>query len=186
MNQSQASALPLEPVFPLGLLRMSGSYALTDAAIDATLTRASPGNYALGYMEGDTFSVFYVGRSDSDVRHDLHDWVGAPSKFERFASAAKAPWGCRPGRGGPLGSPHCDPVGSCVDSSYTHFAFSYADSADAAFQKECRNYDDFGRSSGLDNRAQPLAPSATAARRGVVLQALNLGFGEPVGRRSLA
>ena len=49
-------------------LEMSGSYPLSDEAIDEALTRTSPGNYALGYMDGDTFSVFYVGRSDSDVR----------------------------------------------------------------------------------------------------------------------
>ena len=35
---------------------------------------ASPGNYALKYMDGDTFNVFYVGRSNSDVRQRLHEW----------------------------------------------------------------------------------------------------------------
>src|SRR5512138_2635563 len=47
-------------------LEMSGPYPLTDDAIDETLTRTSPGNYALGYLDGETFRVFYVGRSDSD------------------------------------------------------------------------------------------------------------------------
>ena len=74
-------------------LEMSGSFPLSDEAIDETLMRTSPGNYALGYMDGDAFVVFYVGRSDGDLRQRLHDWVGMPSRYERYASVAKAPWG---------------------------------------------------------------------------------------------
>jgi len=109
--------------FPMGSLEMSGSYPLTSKAIDERLTHKSAGNYALGYMDGDTFMVFYVGRSDSDLRHRLHEWVGAPSHE--------------------------------VDSSYTRFAYSYAPSAEAAFAKEWRNYDDFGGSVRLDNATPP-------------------------------
>src|SRR5688572_12907519 len=79
--------------FALGLLQMSGSYPLTDRSIDEQIMRTSPGNYALGYLEGDTFSVFYVGRSDSDLRAKLHTWVGAASEFDRHAFAGKASWG---------------------------------------------------------------------------------------------
>jgi len=46
-------------------------------------------------------------------------------------------------------------VGVDADSGYTHFAYSYAPSAEAAFEKECRNYDDFGGSRELDNEAPP-------------------------------
>jgi hypothetical protein len=56
--------------------------------------------------------VFYVGRSDSDVRQCLHEWVGT-----------------------------------------TRFAYSHAPSAAAAFEKECRNSDDFGGRGELDNEA---------------------------------
>jgi hypothetical protein len=42
-----------------------------------------------------------------------------------------------------------------VDSSYTRFAFSYARSAEAAFEEECRNYRDFGGRDGLDNEHPP-------------------------------
>src|SRR3990172_838853 len=76
-------------------LEMTGSFPLSDEAIDEALTRTSPGNYALGYMDGGTFSVFYVGRSDSDLRRRLHEWVGMPSRYEEYASAAKASWGVR-------------------------------------------------------------------------------------------
>lgn len=141
--------------FPMGSLQMNGSYPLTDAAIDDVLTRSSPGNYALGYMDGSTFMVFYVGRSDSDVRHRLHDWVGAPSHYDQYAPAARAAWSVARGAVLPLDVPTQGRVGNGVDSSYTHFAYSYASSAEAAFEKECRNYDEFGGSDGLDNTAPP-------------------------------
>jgi hypothetical protein len=139
----------------MGLLEMSGPYPLSDEAIDEALLRISPGNYALGYMDGDLFVVFYVGRSDSDVRRRLHDWVGAPSRYERYAPSTKAPFRLRPGGVPPLDHPALDPVGLGVDSSYTRFAYSYTSSARAAFEKECRNYHDFGASHGLDNAAHP-------------------------------
>ena len=137
-------------------LEMSGSYPLSDAAIDGALARRSPGNYALGYLDGETFQVFYVGRSDSDVRRRLHQWVGMPSRYERYAPPSKAPWAIRPSSLMPpgLGTPALDRVGN-TDISYTRFAFSYAPSAEAAFEKECRNYDDFGGSGELDNEAPP-------------------------------
>ena len=135
-------------------LEMNGSYPLSDEAIDEALTRMSPGNYALGYMDGDTFDVFYVGRSDSDVRQCLHEWVGMPSRYENYASPAKAPWGLHRQGQLPVDAPALGRVGN-AESSYTHFAYSYAPSAEAAFEKECRNYDDFGGSGGLDNEAPP-------------------------------
>jgi hypothetical protein len=42
-----------------------------------------------------------------------------------------------------------------AETSYTRFAYSYAPSAEAAFERECRNYDDFGGSRELDNEARP-------------------------------
>jgi hypothetical protein len=136
-------------------LEMSGSYPLNDEAIDGELTRTSPGNYALGYLDGDAFEVFYLGRSDSDVRQSLHEWVGMPSRYENYASPAMASWGVRHRGQLPLDVPALAPVGN-ADSSYTRFAYSYAPSAEAAFEKECRNYDDFGGSGALDNEAHPV------------------------------
>ena len=79
--------------FPLDALEMIGAYALSHEAVDEALTRTSPGNYALGYMVDGTFMVSYVGRSDGDLREELHAWVGAPSRFERYGSGARAGWG---------------------------------------------------------------------------------------------
>jgi hypothetical protein len=137
------------------LLDMNGSYPLSDEAIDEALTRTSPGNYALGYMDDERFVVFYVGRSDSDVRHRLHDWVGAPSRYDRYAPATQAAWASRRSGLMPLSAPALGRVGIAVEGSYTRFAYSYAPSAEAAFEKQCRNYNDFGGSDELDNGAPP-------------------------------
>jgi hypothetical protein len=137
-------------------LEMGRSYPLSDEAIDEVLTRTSPGNYALGYMDGDTFNVFYVGRSDSDVRQRLHEWVGMPSRYVNYASPAKAPWGVHHQRQLPLDAPALGSVGY-AESSYTRFAYSYARSAEEAYAKEWRNYDAFGGRRGLDNRTQPVS-----------------------------
>ena len=138
----------------LRLLEMAGSYLLSDEGIDEALTRTSPGNYALGYMDGDAFTVFYVGRSDSDVRQRLHDWVGMPSRYEAYASSAKAPWRVHGRRQLPMDGPAPGRVGN-AEGSYTRFAYSYAGSPEAAYAKEWRNYDAFGGSGSLDNETQP-------------------------------
>jgi hypothetical protein len=135
-------------------LEMSGSYPLDDEAIDDLITRTSPGNYALGYMDGDEFSVFYVGRSDSDLRLRLHEWVGIPGQYEKYASAAKAAWGVHHRTRFPVNAPALARVGSAA-SAYTRFAYSYARSASDAYAKEWRNYDAFGGSDGLDNDREP-------------------------------
>ena len=134
---------------------MSGSYPLTAEAIDEKLTRKSPGNYALGYLDSGTFMVFYVGRSDSDLRRRLHAWVGAPSRYERFAPSARAAWGVHRRGLLPLDVSTQEHVGVDVDDRYTRFAYSYAPSADAAFAKEWRNYDAFGGRDALDNAVPP-------------------------------
>jgi len=147
----------------MGLLHMNGPYPLTDEAIDEALLRTSPGNYALGYMDGDAFVVFFVGRSDSDLRLRLHDWVGTPSRYERYAPSTRAPCGTRV-RGFPLlDTPAFDHVGMDVDSGYTRFAYSYTPSAQAAFTEECRNYHDFGANHGLDNETHPVAMPGSPA-----------------------
>ena len=135
-------------------LEMCGSYPLDVESIDSLITRTSAGNYALGYMVGDEFSVFYVGRSDSDLRRRLHQWVGTPSRDERYPSAAHASWEVRHRARFPIGAPALARVGN-ASSAYTRFAFSYARSAEEAYAKECRNYDAFGGLRGLDNEREP-------------------------------
>lgn len=110
----------------MATLDMQGPYALTSTGIDSAVTRTSAGNYALGYTNDDgVFVVQYVGRSDSDVRARLHNWVSTP---------------------------------------YIRFKYSYASSPKAAFEKECRNYHDFGGSSKLDNDSHPGRPAGSTWR----------------------
>ena len=137
-------------------LEMRGSYPLNEEAIDEQLNRISPGNYALGYLDGGDFTVFYVGRSDSDVRARLHEWVGVSSRFERYASPAKASWGVDRRERFPVDAPALDRVGNAA-SAYTRFAYSYARSAAEAYAKEWRNYDSFGGHHGLDNDTEPVS-----------------------------
>jgi hypothetical protein len=144
--------------FPMEALGMSGSFPLDDEMIDEVVSRTGAGNYALGYREGDTFLVFYVGRSDSDVRRRLHEWVGAPSRYAKYASSAQAAWGMRQRAGVPWDGPVQARVEARGESSYTHFAFSYASCPAAAFEKEWRNYHEFGGSVALDNTARPSSP----------------------------
>jgi hypothetical protein len=139
---------------PFDRLRMRGSFPLQHAAIDDIVTRCSPGNFALGYADGPTFLVFYVGRSDTDVRARLHSWVGLASPC---AGTSRA-------RGGPgLVRPNWSPSGAALSArladaatAYTRFAYSYAESAADAFAEQLRNYDDFGGSRELDNGEPPV------------------------------
>ncbi len=75
-------------------LRMNGPYKLNNETIDAKVTRASPGNYALGSKsEKSRFRVWYVGRSDDDVNNRLKDWVNKTKRplFKlSYATSAKA------------------------------------------------------------------------------------------------
>ena len=106
-------------------LNMEGPYTLTREKVDEEVTKTSLGNYALGYVDDDTFYVCYVGRSDDDVNKRLKSWVGV-----------------KPSR-------------------YTHFEFSYATSPKVAFEKECKNYHDFGENKKLDNESHPQRPEGT-------------------------
>lgn len=45
------------------------------------------------------------------------------------------------------------------DSKYKKFKYSYASSAKAAFEKECKKYHEFGESKKLDNKSHPDRPS---------------------------
>ena len=66
-------------------LDMEGdSLPLNDETIDKYVAPNRPGNYALGYVEGDSFYVNYVGRSDDNLNGRLHSWVGKRRSYTRF------------------------------------------------------------------------------------------------------
>lgn len=47
------------------------------------------------------------------------------------------------------------------DTKYKKFKYSYASTAKAAFEKECKNYHDFGESEKLDNESHPDRPNGS-------------------------
>lgn len=131
---------------------------LMHVTIDEMVLRTSLGTFQLGYMDGTPFMAFYVGRSDSDLKHCLHDWVGMPSRCKTYALSTRAVCGFRHRRVLSLRPQTLHRVGSRVDSAYSRFVFSYAPSSKAAFDNECRDYHDFGGRDGLDNEHHPVPP----------------------------
>ena len=65
-------------------LGMNGPYEFTSEKVDEIITKTSPGNYALGYMDGNTFIVRYVGRSDSDLNDRIKDHLGESREYKFF------------------------------------------------------------------------------------------------------
>jgi hypothetical protein len=145
-------------------LEMERSYPLEADTVDEIVSRHAPGNYALGYLEGATFTVFYVGHSDSDVWRSLRTWVGRPSRPERHGSAIPASRGWRALRRTPWDALLPMSVGSDSPSPYTRFAYNYARPPDAASATGPRGFDELGRL-GLDNEvAHPTAIAAPQKR----------------------
>ena len=137
---------------------LGGCHPLTNESIAEEVARRSPGDYALGYLDGGSFVPFYVGRSDVDVGHRLHSWVGIESRSSRFAPSSRAAYGSRRRGALPVAAPWLQPVGLVVDGCYTHFAFRYAASAEEAFHNECRSYHSLGVGHCLDNERHPVPP----------------------------
>ena len=75
-------------------LHMSGPYKFDYATINRIVEANRIGNYALGYMEGDTFIVEYVGRSNTGVAERLLDHFLKREDYQSFkysyASSIKA------------------------------------------------------------------------------------------------
>lgn len=147
---------PSDPT--LQILEMSDLCSLSDATIDEAMTRTSPGNYALGYMDSGRFQVFYVGRSDSDLREHLHRWVGKPSLGAKGYATGRGVWETHLNRQHPFDKATLPRVAN-ANSSYTHFAYCWAPSSEAAYAKQWRNFDAFGGERALDNSTQPLSPA---------------------------
>jgi hypothetical protein len=136
-------------------LETSGSYPLGAEA----RMRTSPGNHALGYMDGEAFGVFYVGRWATDPRRRLQEWVGMPSPTEIHGSFANVSWGMHRRGLLPMDAPALGRVGN-AECSDSRFSYSYARSAEDAYEYEWRNYDAFGGSHGLDNETEPVLAAA--------------------------
>ena len=65
-------------------LGLKGSFDFNGPTIDAQISRTSPGNYALGYVNGNIFYVLYVGRDDVDVNKRLHQHLYDSPNYKSF------------------------------------------------------------------------------------------------------
>lgn len=58
---------------------------LDDKTIDSKVSKTSPGNYGLGYIQDNTFHVCRIGRSKDDVKGRLKQYVGKkPGRYTHF------------------------------------------------------------------------------------------------------
>jgi hypothetical protein len=70
---------------------LSSLFSLTDDEINSQVTKTSAGVYALDATSSGGFTVSYVGRSDTDLKKRLHDWIGKYRYFKyAYCSSAKA------------------------------------------------------------------------------------------------
>jgi hypothetical protein len=70
---------------------LAGPYILSVDRIDAVVTRASPGIYALDRTDkNDAFYISCIGRSDVDVAARLKTYVGGRYKYFKFRYSASA------------------------------------------------------------------------------------------------
>ena len=106
-------------------LHMGKYFPYNEQSILDNVNDEDIGNYALGSMNGETFVIRYVGRTDEQsVRERLLQHLNRDE------------W------------PDC-----------TCFKFTYASSAQEAYELECRNYHDFGEPDGkLHNKNHPAKP----------------------------
>ena len=62
---------------------LKGPHQLSSVRVALTVTRKSPGAYALGKLEGETFYVKRIGRSDTDLAQRLTSYV-SKGKYTHF------------------------------------------------------------------------------------------------------
>lgn len=74
-------------------MNLAGPYPLSFDKVASVVKPRRPGVFALGYKgDGGVFFVNYIGRSDSDLRERLLEFIGSDVsfKFEVAASAQEA------------------------------------------------------------------------------------------------
>ena len=114
-------------------LDMDGPFDLTDKTIDSKVPAQLIGNFALGYInKNNKFVVKVVGRADADLRREIK------AAQRQYAGGFLA----RLFGGGTLDK----------------FKFSFANTADAAYQVECRIFETFGGTEKLLNKQPPTPP----------------------------
>jgi len=62
---------------------MRGSFQLDETTIDKQVEKSSSGVFILGYKKDRTFYICFVGRSDTDVKAQLKQYIGH-EQYDRF------------------------------------------------------------------------------------------------------
>ena len=65
-------------------LEMESIYDLNNETVDTYIEKGKIGNYALGNIDGDSFYVCYVGRSDIDLNESLKKHINKSNKYRFF------------------------------------------------------------------------------------------------------
>jgi len=61
---------------------LRGSFDLDEKTVDQEVGKISPGTFTLGYKKDGTYYVKFVGRSDTDVRAQLKQYIGQYDRFK--------------------------------------------------------------------------------------------------------
>lgn len=110
-------------------LNMRGPFPLTDEEVNLRVEGNKMGNYAYGYLEERDGRQIFIVRYVGRSTTDLREEIKARYKSEKFPR---------------------------VDCE--HFKFSYAENVRDAYEKECRNFHDFGGEQSLLNEIHPAKP----------------------------
>jgi hypothetical protein len=126
----------------LATLDMDGPYELSRKAVQATVTHALPGTFAIGHRDrSGRFAVQYIGRDDANVAQALIQalgkGIGQPGLMGRMLGGKQ---------------------------QANAFKFSYANSAQAAYEKQCRSFHAFGETRSLENGQHPSPPSGSGLK----------------------
>jgi hypothetical protein len=61
---------------------LRGSFELDEKTLNQEVAKISPGTFTLGYKKDGTYYVKFVGRSDTDVRAQLKQYIGQYDRFK--------------------------------------------------------------------------------------------------------
>ena len=111
-------------------LDMLGSFVLNDEEVNKRVAENKIGNYAYGYVKEDNKKRIFIVRYVGRSDTDLRQEIK-----QRYKSDNKF-----------------------ARNECTHFKFSYADSVEGAYKKECKNFHDFGETESLLNEIHPAKP----------------------------
>lgn len=114
----------------MATLDMLGPFPLTDEEVNKRVMENKKGNYAYGYIEDKDKKKVFIVRYVGRSDTDLCEEIKSRHKSDK----------------------------KFTEQDCQCFKFSYASSAKEAYEKECRNFHDFGENIHLLNEVHPAKP----------------------------